>query len=160
MKDEDYMKLALGAAEKAGQMNEVPIGAVIVHNSGTVLATAWNRTISNCDPTAHAEILALRKAAENLGNYRLSGSSIYVTIEPCPMCMGAIIHARIDRLIYGAADIKWGAAGSLYDLATDRRLNHQIRVQSGVLEPLCREKIQNFFRSKRSIAKEAKRKQA
>lgn len=157
MEDEDYMRLALDAAEKAGQMDEVPIGAVIVQKSGVVLATAWNRTISNCDPTAHAEILALRKAAELMNNYRLPGTTLYVTMEPCIMCMGAMIHARIARLVYGVRDMKWGGAGSLYDLSSDRRLNHSIAVQAGVLETPCREKIQTFFREKRKLTKEAKK---
>ncbi|MDY0162009.1 tRNA adenosine(34) deaminase TadA [Desulfobotulus sp.] len=159
MKDEYYMQLALAAAEKAGQMDEVPIGAVIVQKTGLILATAWNRTISLCDPTAHAEILALRKAAALMGNYRLPDTTLYVTIEPCIMCMGAMVHARITRLVYGAADIKWGGAGSLYDLSHDVRLNHRMDVRAGVLEAPCREKLQLFFRQKRQNAKDAKKPQ-
>ncbi|TYT75602.1 tRNA adenosine(34) deaminase TadA [Desulfobotulus mexicanus] len=159
MEDEYYMQLALDAAKKAGQIDEVPIGAVIVQKTGTVLATAWNRTISNCDPTAHAEILVLRKASECMGNYRLPDTTLYVTMEPCIMCMGAIVHARIGRLVYGAADIKWGAAGSLYDFSNDTRLNHRMDVQGGILEQPCREIVQLFFREKRALAKERKKQQ-
>lgn len=149
MDDKKYMRLALQAAEKACQMNEVPIGAILVQKSGEVLAEAWNETISSHDPTAHAEILALRKAGQKLSNYRLPDTILYVTIEPCVMCMGALIHARIGRLVFGAKDLKWGAVGSLYDFSEDRRFNHKIEVTAGVLEAECREMIQDFFRKKR-----------
>ncbi|MDL2286363.1 tRNA adenosine(34) deaminase TadA [Desulfococcaceae bacterium OttesenSCG-928-F15] len=149
MNDEKYMRLALQAAEKACQMDEVPIGAILVQKTGEILAEAWNETISSSDPTAHAEILALRKAGKKLLNYRLPGTTLYVTIEPCVMCMGALIHARIGRLVFGAKDPKWGGAGSLYAFSEDRRFNHTIEVTSGVLEAECRDKIQHFFRIKR-----------
>jgi len=145
----DYMRLALQEAKKAGQFDEVPVGAVLVSEAGEVLAAARNRTIELCEPTAHAEVIALREAAGKTRNYRLLNTTLYVTIEPCPMCMGALIHARVARLVFGAMDPKWGAAGSLYNLAQDRRLNHQIEVIAGVCEPECRGLVQEFFRRKR-----------
>ncbi len=144
-----YMKLALSEAKKADEKAEVPIGAVLVSQAGDILAASHNQTISLSDPTAHAEILVLREAAHQAQNYRLLNTILYVTIEPCVMCMGALVHARISRLIYGAKDPKWGAAGSLYDLAGDPRLNHQIEVIGGLLEDECRALLQDFFRSKR-----------
>ena len=145
----DYMRLALQEAKKAGQFDEVPVGAVLVSEAGEVLAAARNRTIELCDPTAHAEVIALRKAAGKTRNYRLLNTTLYVTIEPCPMCMGALVHARVARLVFGAKDPKWGAAGSLYNVAQDRRLNHQVEVIAGICEPECRELVQEFFRRKR-----------
>jgi tRNA(adenine34) deaminase len=145
----DYMRLALQEAKKAGQSDEVPVGAVLVSEAGEVLAAARNRTIELCDPTAHAEVIALREAAGKIRNYRLVNTTLYVTIEPCPMCMGALIHARVARLVFGAMDLKWGAAGSLYNLAQDRRLNHRVEVIAGVCEPECRGLVQEFFRRKR-----------
>jgi tRNA(adenine34) deaminase len=144
-----YLKLALSEAKKADEKAEVPIGAVLVSQVGNILAASHNQTISLSDPTAHAEILVLRKAAHQTQNYRLLNTTLYVTIEPCVMCMGALVHARISRLVYGAKDPKWGAAGSLYDLAGDSRLNHQIEVIGGILEDECRALMQDFFRSKR-----------
>jgi tRNA(Arg) A34 adenosine deaminase TadA len=131
------------------QEDEVPVGAVLVDEGGSVLAKAHNQTITLCDPTAHAEILALRSAASALGNYRLLNTILYVTIEPCAMCVGAMLHARISKLVYGAKDPKSGAAGSCYNLAADPRLNHVIDVQGGVLENECRKLIQAFFKGKR-----------
>ena len=145
----DYMRLALQEAKKAGQSDEVPVGAVLVSEAGDVLAAARNRTIELGDPTAHAEVIALREAAGKIRNYRLLNTTLYVTIEPCPMCMGALIHARVARLVFGARDPKWGAAGSLYNFAQDRRLNHQVEVIAGVYEPECRDLVQEFFRRKR-----------
>ena len=145
----DYMRIALQEAKKAGQFDEVPVGAVLVSEAGEVLAAARNRTIELCDPTAHAEVIALRKAAGKTRNYRLLNTTLYVTIEPCPMCMGALVHARVARLVFGAKDPKWGAAGSLYNVAQDRRLNHQVEVIAGICEPECRELVQEFFRRKR-----------
>ncbi len=147
---DDFMQLALRQAQLAGRRDEVPVGAVLVSAGGEVLAAAGNRTIGAADPTAHAEILALRAAARDAKNYRLLNTTLYVTIEPCPMCMGAILHARVAKLVFGAADPKWGAAGSLYDLPNDTRLNHRIAVVAGILEKECRELIQAFFRRKRS----------
>ncbi len=144
-----YMKLALSEAKKASEKAEVPIGAVLVSQAGEILAASHNQTISFNDPTAHAEILVLRKAAHQTQNYRLLNTILYVTIEPCVMCMGALVHARISRLVYGAKDPKWGAAGSLYNLADDIRLNHRVEVIEGICEDDCRALMQNFFRSKR-----------
>ena len=145
-----YMTAALKEARKAGAKDEVPVGAVLVADDGGILAKAHNLTIHDSDPSAHAEILALRKASRKLKNYRLLNTTLYVTIEPCVMCMGAIIHARVARLVFGAADLKWGAAGSLFNLAADRRLNHQMEIVMGVLDGECREIIQDFFKSKRT----------
>jgi len=145
----DYMRIALEEAHRAQQIDEVPVGAVLVDASGDLLATACNRTIANTDPTAHAEILALRSAAGKLKNYRLLNTTLYVTIEPCLMCMGAVVHARVARVVYGAPDPKWGAAGSLYHFGLDPRLNHRPVVVAGVCETECRELIQEFFRFKR-----------
>jgi tRNA(adenine34) deaminase len=144
-----YMKLALSEAQKADEKAEIPIGAVLVSQAGDILAASHNQTISLSDPTAHAEILVLRKAAHQTQNYRLLNTILYVTIEPCVMCMGALVHARISILVYGAKDPKWGAAGSLYDLADDIRLNHRVEVIAGICEDECRALMQNFFRSKR-----------
>jgi tRNA(adenine34) deaminase len=145
----EFMQNALLQAKRAGQMGEIPIGAVLVSADGEVLARTHNHTIGRCDPTAHAEILALREAAGRVSNYRLPGTTLYVTVEPCPMCMGAVIHARVARVVFGAHDPKWGAAGSLYDFAADRRFNHRPEIVAGVLAEECRELMQAFFRAKR-----------
>ncbi|CAB1056723.1 tRNA-specific adenosine-34 deaminase (EC [Olavius sp. associated proteobacterium Delta 1] len=144
-----FMELALDEAKKAGQIGEVPIGAILVAENGEVLSAAHNRTIKQVDPTAHAEILALRQAAKKINNYRLLSTSLFVTVEPCIMCMGAIVHARVKRIIYGANDPKWGAAGSLYNFAEDIRLNHRVEIINGVREEECRDLMQAFFRAKR-----------
>ncbi|MBW2442623.1 MAG: tRNA adenosine(34) deaminase TadA [Deltaproteobacteria bacterium] len=146
---EKFMRLALVEAQKAGQTGEVPIGAILVAEDGTVLSSAHNRTIDLADPTAHAEILALREAALKINNYRLLNTTLYVTVEPCIMCMGAIVHARISGVVFGADDPKWGAAGSLYNFAEDDRLNHRVGIISGVCEAECRGLMQAFFRAKR-----------
>ncbi len=144
-----YMALALKEAKKAGQTDEVPIGAVLVSESGDLLSLAHNRTIASADPTAHAEILALREGARKHSNYRLLNTILYVTVEPCIMCMGAILHARISKLIFGAPDPSWGAAGSVYNFTTDKRFNHQPEVIGGVCRDQCAALMQEFFRSKR-----------
>ena len=144
-----YMALALEEAKKAGQMDEVPIGAVLVSGSGDLLSVAHNRTIASADPTAHAEILALREGSRKLSNYRLLNTTLYVTVEPCVMCMGAILHARVPKLIFGAPDPKWGAAGSIYNFANDNRFNHQPEIISGVCGEQSAALMQEFFRSKR-----------
>jgi len=143
------MREALLEAQQAAREDEVPVGAVLVAQDGTVLAKAHNRTIALCDPTAHAEILAMRAASLALGNYRLLNTILYVTIEPCIMCMGALLQARVARIVFGARDPKCGGAGSCYNLAADTRLNHTIAVQGGLLENECRELIQDFFQAKR-----------
>ena len=145
-----FMQLAIAEAKKAGQIGEVPVGALLVAESGKILSTAYNETIRQNDPTAHAEILAIRKGALGVRNYRLLNTTLYVTVEPCVMCMGAIIHARIFRIVMGAPDPKWGAVGSLYNLAEDTRLNHRPKIIRGVCQEECRRLMQDFFRDKRS----------
>ncbi len=147
---EYYMRMALEEARRAGEIDEVPVGALLVTLSGEILASTHNRTIATQDPTAHAEMLALRAGAGKLRNYRLLNTTLYVTIEPCLMCAGALVHARVARLVFGAPDPKWGAAVSLYHAATDPRLNHQMEVIAGVCAVECRGLMQAFFRSKRT----------
>ncbi len=146
--DEKFMTLALEQAEEAARCGEVPIGAVIVCE-GNVLAADRNRREALKDATAHAEILVIRRAGELLGGWRLSNCTLYATLEPCPMCAGAMVQAHIDRLIFGAADPKGGAAGTLYDIVRDRRLNHRLEVTGGVLESECAALLQKFFRERR-----------
>ena len=145
----DFMNLALSEARKAWQKNEIPIGAVLIDANDELLSAAHNKTIILKDPTAHAEILALRSAAEKIGNYRLLKTTLYVTVEPCPMCMGALLHARVSRVVFGTRDPKWGAAGSLYNLAEDHRFNHQLEIIEGICESECKKLMQDFFRKKR-----------
>lgn len=147
--DEFYMALAVEEAREAKKEGEVPVGCVI-ESGGWVIAGAHNRPIALHDSTAHAEMLALREAGRRFGNYRLSGATLYVTIEPCLMCVGGILQARLKRLVYGAADEKAGAVDSLFHLASDPRLNHQVEVSRGVLEDQCRGLMKNFFAGKRS----------
>lgn len=142
------MRLALEEADSAAAEGEIPIGAVAVH-AGTVIARAHNRRETERDPTAHAEIIAIRQAAHALGAWRLSGVTLYVTLEPCSMCAGALVLARVDRVVFGTRDPKAGAAGSLLNLLQDARLNHRAALTSGILADACREKIQNFFRALR-----------
>ena len=148
-KTNDYMGAALAAARQGLAAGEVPVGAVVVGEGGQILARAFNQPIGLHDPTAHAEVLALRQAAALLGNYRLPGVSLYVTMEPCLMCVGALIAARVGRLVFGAADPKAGACVSLYRLPEDARLNHRMEVTGGVREAECRELLQEFFRARR-----------
>ena len=150
MDDQFYMMKAIREAEQARRMNEVPVGAVIVDRHNQVIGHGCNAPIAMCDPTWHAEIAAIRMAARHLNNYRLTGTTLYVTIEPCIMCMGAIIHSRIDRVVFGAADPKWGAAGSLYTMAQDPRLNHHPEIKAGICEEQTRNLMKHFFRNKRS----------
>ncbi len=142
------MKHALELAHKAEAAGEVPVGAVIVLN-GELIAEGWNQPISSSDPTAHAEIIALRGAGQKLGNYRLLDAELYVTLEPCPMCVGAMLHARVKRVIYAATDPKTGALGGAYDLLNSFSHNHSFEVTKGILEEQSREKLQGFFRSRR-----------
>jgi len=146
---EHFMELALQEAKKAEQIGEVPVGAILVSENEEILAAAHNLTIKLVDPTAHAEILALRKAALEINNYRLLNTTLYVTVEPCIMCMGAIVHARVSRVVFGATDPKWGAAGSLYNVAEDDRLNHHVEIITGARAEDCRRLMQDFFRAKR-----------
>ncbi|MEA2039937.1 MAG: tRNA adenosine(34) deaminase TadA, partial [Thermodesulfobacteriota bacterium] len=143
------MRQALAEAEKAFLKGEVPVGAVLAGPEGQIIAKAHNQPIGLNDPTAHAEILAMREVGLILKNYRLNNAILVVTIEPCLMCMGAAVNARIARLIFGALDPKAGAAGSLYNLAADIRLNHEINVMSGIMEEECRALMQEFFRARR-----------
>ena len=148
--DHYYMGEALVQARLSLAAGEVPVGAVLVREDGKILAHAHNFPISLNDPTAHAEVLALRQAAEILGNYRLPGTTLYVTIEPCLMCTGALIYARVQRLVFGAPDPKAGACVSLYRIPEDPRLNHRLEVTGGVREAECRELMQQFFQARRS----------
>ncbi len=142
------MRMALRQAERASAENEVPVGAVVVQG-GRVIARAHNRPVHLLDPAAHAEILALRRAARRIGNYRLTGCTLYVTIEPCAMCAGAIIHARLERVVIGARDAKAGACGTVLRVLNHRRLNHKAQVARGILAADCAAVIQKFFRRKR-----------
>ncbi len=148
--DADYIRLALKQAKKAALMDEVPVGAVIIDNTNKIIGYGHNQPISLNDPTAHAEILSLRMAAKKINNYRLLNTTIYVTLEPCVMCMSAIIHARVQRLVFGAYDLKSGGAGSIYDLPSDGKLNHDIETIGGILEAETSDIIKNFFKTKRS----------
>lgn len=144
--DEAYMRQALAQAEEAFARGEVPIGAVVVDSQGAVVGAGYNLRETHQDPTAHAEVVAIRQAASKLGSWRLTGCTLYVTIEPCPMCAGAILLARIDRVVYGAPDPKAGAVDTLYDLLRDQRLNHRAEVTAGVLQDQCAALMQAFFR--------------
>jgi tRNA(adenine34) deaminase len=146
--DLDFMALALAEARRAAAEGEVPVGAVVVVD-GAAVAAAHNRPIALDDPTAHAEVLALRAAASKLRSYRLPGAVLYVTIEPCVMCIGAIVNARIARLCFGAADEKAGAVGSVYDIGRDGRLNHRIEIVWDVMAPQCADLLREFFRNRR-----------
>jgi tRNA(adenine34) deaminase len=146
--DRAFMRLALDQAQNAWLLGEVPVGAVIVRD-GQVIATGYNRPIGDHDPTAHAEIVAMRQAASLMGNYRLPDCTLYVTLEPCPMCAMALLHARFDRVVFGATDPKTGAAGSVIDLFSDIRLNHHCTVTPHVEQDACSALLQDFFRERR-----------
>lgn len=146
--DQRFMEQAVNEAAKALEHNEVPVGCVIVHD-GIIIARGFNRTENLQDPTAHAEILAITSAAENLQSWRLTGCTVYCTLEPCAMCAGALVLARVDRLVFGAFDPKFGACGSIYNIVQDARLNHRMAVLSGILGEDCAVLIQDFFRKKR-----------
>jgi tRNA(adenine34) deaminase len=143
------MEQALAEARKAREAGEVPVGAIIVTKEGEIIGRGSNRPISAHDPTGHAEIVAMRDAANYLSNYRLTGTTLYCTLEPCVMCAGAIVHARIARVVFGARDFKAGAVGSIYNVLSDTRLNHQPQIVEGVREPECRKLLQEFFEWKR-----------
>jgi tRNA(adenine34) deaminase len=147
--DFDTMQAALAQARLAAEAGEVPIGAVVLHD-GEIIATGQNRVLRNLDPTAHAEIVAMRAAAAALGNYRLLGCTLYVTLEPCAMCAGAMIHARLDRLVFAAADPKAGAAGSVLSVLNHPQLNHQMQVEQGIGAEESAELLRSFFRERRS----------
>ena len=147
--DEAWMWRAIHVAHEAEKLNEVPVGAVLVDSDGRILAATSNRTIKNNDPTAHAEILALRLAALRIGNYRLPGTTMYSTIEPCAMCAGALVNARVSRLVYGAADERFGAVETHFRICDSPDLNHRMEITSGVLADKCRRLMQDFFFRKR-----------
>lgn len=149
--DVQWMRHALSLADKAEQMGEVPVGAVVVSN-GQIIGEGWNQPITCHDPSAHAEMVALRAAARSLGNYRLPETVLYVTLEPCAMCAGAIMHARVSRVVYGAADPKTGVAGSVMDLFANPKLNHHVSVQGGMLAEECGAKLSHFFKQRRKKA--------
>ena len=144
-----FMRRALEVADRAHAEGEVPVGALVVID-GNVVAEGWNRLIGAHDPTAHAEIVAMRAAAARLGNYRLTGATLYVTLEPCPMCAGAMVHARIARLVYGAADPLAGAAGTVFNLLNSDSLNHRVRVDGGVEAEICSRRLKEFFQARRA----------
>ena len=149
MEDREAMEAALAEARKAGEAGEVPIGAVVVRE-GAIVARGQNRVLRNVDPTAHAEIVALREAAAAVRNYRLTGCTIYATLEPCAMCAGALIHARLDRLVFAAADPKAGAAGSVLAVLNHPQLNHQMQVEQGIMADESAELLRSFFRERRA----------
>jgi tRNA(adenine34) deaminase len=146
--DQEAIQAALAEARSAAEAGEVPIGAVVVHE-GAIIARGQNRVLRDVDPTAHAEIVALRAAAKALGNYRLAGCALFVTLEPCAMCAGAMIHARIVRLVYAAADPKAGACGSILAVLNHPQLNHQMQVEQGIAAEECSELLRSFFRERR-----------
>lgn len=147
-RDAAWMAHALELARRAEGESEVPVGAVVVLN-GEIVGSGWNRNIGSHDPSAHAEIVALREAGRRLGNHRLVGAELYATLEPCPMCAGAIVHARIARVVYAAADPKTGAAGSVFDILRDERHNHRVALTAGVLQEEASRMLTEFFRAKR-----------
>jgi tRNA(adenine34) deaminase len=151
---EQGMRLAIAQAELALALDEVPIGCVIVHEpTGTIAGSGYNRRETDHDPTAHAELLAIRAAGAALGHWRLTDCTLYVTLEPCPMCAGAIVNARIPRLVYGATDPKAGACETLYTIPTDPRLNHRVECAGGVLAEECADLLRTFFRRQRALGK-------
>jgi tRNA(adenine34) deaminase len=150
--DADWIRQALLLAQRAREAGEVPVGAVLVRD-GAVLGEGWNCPITRSDPSAHAEVMALRAAASRVGNYRLPGATLYVTLEPCVMCAGAILHARLARVVFGALDPKGGAAGSVFAVLGTERLNHRVEVRGGCLGEACGEILQLFFQSRRDAAR-------
>ena len=148
--DEFWMQKAIAAAIEAQDLDEIPIGACLIDKNGNLLAAIGNRTRTDCDPTAHAEILVLRKAAQEIGNYRLTETTIYTTIEPCAMCAGALVQARVNRLVFGAHDERFGGVETHFKICDSSSLNHRINITSGILAEECRALMQNFFRAKRN----------
>lgn len=148
MTDSDFIRRALELARRGAEEGEVPVGAVLVKD-GRIIGEGYNRPVCSHDPTGHAEVIALRAGAAALGNYRLVDTTLYVTLEPCIMCAGAIVHARVGRLVYGAADPKGGAAGSVFDVLASGKVNHRVEVEGGVLAEECGAVLQEFFRARR-----------
>ncbi|MBY6205416.1 tRNA adenosine(34) deaminase TadA [Halomonas denitrificans] len=151
--DAAWMQRALEVADGAEAAGEVPVGAVLVDAQGSLLAEGANRVIADADPTAHAEIVALRRAAARLGNYRLPGSTLYVTLEPCAMCAGALVHARVERVVFATRDPRAGASGSVFDILDHPMLNHRCRVDEGVLADVAADRLRGFFRARRRSAR-------
>ena len=151
--DEKMMRYALELADKAEALGEIPVGAVLVDDSGNIIGEGWNLSIVQNDPTAHAEIIALRNGAKNIQNYRLLNTTLYVTLEPCTMCAGAILHSRIKRLVFGASDYKTGAIGSRFHFFDDYKMNHTLEITSGVLAEDCSQKLSTFFQKRREEKK-------
>ena len=154
--DEQFMRHALMLADKAEALGEIPVGAVLVSEEGEILGEGWNLSIIDSDPTAHAEIVALRQGGQTLQNYRLLNATLYVTLEPCTMCAGAILHSRIKRLVFGASDYKTGAVGSRFHFFDDYKMNHTLEITSGVLAEKCGQKLSDFFKKRREQKKEEK----
>ena len=146
--DRQYMQQAIEQAMLAASAGEVPVGAVLVRN-GKVISKGFNQPISNSDPSAHAEMLALRGAAQSESNYRLPGTTLYVTLEPCTMCAGAMLHARVDRVVFGASDPKTGAAGSVLNVFSEKQINHQTQVEGGIMSEECGQILRQFFKERR-----------
>lgn len=144
-------------ADRAEQLGEIPVGAVLVDENNEIIGEGWNLSIIHCDPTAHAEIVALRAAAQKIRNYRLLNTTLYVTLEPCTMCAGAILHSRIRRLVFGASDYKTGAVGSRFHFFDDYKMNHTIEITQGVLREECSEKLSAFFQRRRAEKKQENR---
>lgn len=154
--DQFFMNHALTLADKAEALGEIPVGAVLVDENNQIIGEGWNLSISQSDPTAHAEIVALRNAAQHIQNYRLLNTTLYVTLEPCTMCAGAILHSRVKRLVFGAADYKTGAVGSRFHLFEDYKMNHVLEIAEGVLAEKCGQKLSDFFKRRREQKKQEK----
>ena len=154
--DVQMMRRALELADKAESLGEIPVGAVLVDDSGKIIGEGWNLSIVHSDPTAHAEIVALRHAAQCIQNYRLLNTTLYVTLEPCTMCAGAILHSRIKRLVFGASDAKTGAVGSRFHFFDDYKMNHSLEITGGVLQEECSRKLSAFFQKRREQKKAEK----
>ena len=154
--DVQMMRRALELADKAESLGEIPVGAVLVDDTGKIIGEGWNLSIVNSDPTAHAEIVALRHAAQCIQNYRLLNTTLYVTLEPCIMCAGAILHSRIKRLVFGASDAKTGAVGSRFHFFDDYKMNHSLEITGGVLQEECSRKLSAFFQKRREQKKAEK----
>ena len=154
--DVQMMRRALELADKAESLGEIPVGAVLVDNTGKIIGEGWNLSIVHSDPTAHAEIVALRHAAQCIQNYRLLNTTLYVTLEPCTMCAGAILHSRIKRLVFGASDAKTGAVGSRFHFFDDYKMNHSLEITGGVLQEECSRKLSAFFQKRREQKKAEK----
>lgn len=154
--DITMMEYAIKLAQKAEALGEIPVGAVLVSPTGEIIGEGWNQSILAHDPTAHAEMMAIRMAGQSLQNYRLTDCTLYVTLEPCAMCAGAILHSRIGRLVFGASDYKTGAIGSRFHLFEDFKMNHLLNIQGGVLGSLCSQQISDFFKKRRAIKKSLK----